>query len=70
MDYSIIESYIDRLIAETKPEAPVWNIENIRHCKSARCSEKGMEEDVKLTRIQQGSGLVQWTAELVLGTGE
>ena len=35
MDYSIIESYIDRLIAETKPEAPVWNIENIRHGKSA-----------------------------------
>ena len=35
MDYSIIDSYIDRLIAETKPEAPVWNIENIRHGKSA-----------------------------------
>ena len=33
MDYSIIDRYIDRLIADTKPEAPVWNIENIRHGK-------------------------------------
>lgn len=30
MDYSIIDRYIDRLIEETKPEAPIWNIENIR----------------------------------------
>lgn len=30
MNYEIIEKYIDRLIEETKPEAPVWNIENIR----------------------------------------
>ena len=30
MKYDIIDKYIDRLIADTKPEAPVWNIENIR----------------------------------------
>lgn len=29
MDYSVIDRYIDRLIAETTPDAPVWNIENI-----------------------------------------
>lgn len=33
MDYSIIDKYIDRLINETKPEAPIWNIENIRQGK-------------------------------------
>ena len=33
MDYSVIDRYIDRLIADTTPEAPVWNIENIRHGK-------------------------------------
>lgn len=30
MNYSVIDRYIDRLIDETKPEAPIWNIENIR----------------------------------------
>ena len=30
MNYSIIDKYIDRLLDETKPEAPIWNIENIR----------------------------------------
>ncbi len=30
MNYSIIDKYIDRLIEETKPEAPIWNIENIQ----------------------------------------
>ena len=30
MKYEIIEKYIDRLISETKPDAPIWNIENIR----------------------------------------
>lgn len=30
MNYSIIDKYVDRLIEETKPEAPIWNIENIR----------------------------------------
>ena len=30
MNYEIIDKYIDRLIDETKPEAPIWNIENIR----------------------------------------
>ena len=34
MDYSIIDKYIDRLIQDTKPEAPIWNIENIRHGKA------------------------------------
>ena len=34
MDYSIIDKYIDRLIEDTKPEAPIWNIENIRHGKA------------------------------------
>lgn len=34
MKYEIIEKYIDRLISETKPEAPIWNIENIRLGKS------------------------------------
>lgn len=30
MKYDVIDKYIDRLIDETKPEAPIWNIENIR----------------------------------------
>ena len=30
MKYEIIEKYIERLIDDTKPEAPIWNIENIR----------------------------------------
>lgn len=34
MDYNIIDKYIDRLIEDTKPEAPIWNIENIRHGKA------------------------------------
>ena len=34
MNYAIIDKYIDRLIADTKPEAPIWNIENIRHGKA------------------------------------
>lgn len=29
MNYEIIDKYIVRLIEETKPEAPIWNIENI-----------------------------------------
>ncbi|MGN0807218.1 MAG: glycoside hydrolase family 105 protein [Candidatus Coproplasma sp.] len=33
MNYEIIDRYIDRLIADTKPEAPIWNIENIRQGK-------------------------------------
>lgn len=33
MDYKIIDKYIDRLIEDTKPDAPVWNIENIRQGK-------------------------------------
>ncbi|MGN1373365.1 MAG: glycoside hydrolase family 105 protein [Candidatus Coproplasma sp.] len=33
MNYEIIDKYIDRLIADTKPEAPIWNIENIRQGK-------------------------------------
>jgi unsaturated rhamnogalacturonyl hydrolase len=33
MDYAIIDKYIDRLIEETRPEAPIWNIENIRQGK-------------------------------------
>lgn len=35
MDYSIIDKYIDRLIEETTPDAPIWNIENIKHGKKA-----------------------------------
>ena len=27
MDYSVIDRYIDRLIDETTPDAPIWNIE-------------------------------------------
>ena len=34
MNDAIIDKYIDRLIADTKPEAPIWNIENIRHGKA------------------------------------
>lgn len=34
MDYSVIDRYIDRLIEDTTPEAPIWNIENIRHGKA------------------------------------
>jgi len=33
MDYSVIDRYIDRLIDETTPDAPIWNIENIRQGK-------------------------------------
>ncbi len=33
MNYEIIDKYIQRLIEETKPEAPIWNIENIRQGK-------------------------------------
>lgn len=35
MNYSIIDKYIDRLIEDTTPEAPIWNIENIRQGKPA-----------------------------------
>lgn len=35
MDYSLIEKYIDRLIEDSTPDAPVWNIENIKHGKEA-----------------------------------
>lgn len=35
MDYSVIDRYIDRLIEDTTPDAPVWNIENIKHGKPA-----------------------------------
>lgn len=35
MNYGIIDKYIERLIEETKPEAPIWNIENIRQGKPA-----------------------------------
>ena len=34
MNYSVIDKYIDRLIEDTTPEAPVWNIENIKHGKA------------------------------------
>ena len=33
MDYSVIERYIDRLIDETTPDAPIWNIESIKQGK-------------------------------------
>lgn len=33
MDYSIIDKYIDRLIDDTTPDAPIWNIENIKQGK-------------------------------------
>lgn len=33
MDYSVIERYIDRLVDETTPDAPIWNIENINQGK-------------------------------------
>ncbi len=33
MNYEIIDKYIDRLIEDTVPEAPIWNIENIRQGK-------------------------------------
>ena len=33
MNYSIIDKYIDRLIEDTTPDAPIWNIENIKHGK-------------------------------------
>ena len=35
MDYKIIDKYIDRLIEDTTPEAPIWTIENIRQGKPA-----------------------------------
>ena len=34
MDYSIIDKYIDRLIADTTPDAPIWNIESIKQGKA------------------------------------
>ena len=33
INYSIIDSYIDRLIDDTTPDKPIWNIENIKHGK-------------------------------------
>ena len=33
MDYSVIDKYIDRLIDDTTPDKPIWNIENIKHGK-------------------------------------
>lgn len=33
MEYEIIDRYIERLIAETTPDAPMWNIEHIRQGK-------------------------------------
>ena len=33
MDYSVIDRYIDRLIDDTTPDKPIWNIENIKHGK-------------------------------------
>lgn len=30
MDYSVIDRYIDRLMADTTPDKPIWNIENIK----------------------------------------
>ena len=34
IDYSIIDKYIDRLIDDTTPDKPIWNIENIKHGKA------------------------------------
>jgi len=34
MDYSVIDKYIDRLIDETTPDAPIWNIESIKQGKA------------------------------------
>lgn len=34
MDYTVIDRYIDRLVNETTPDAPIWNIENIRQGKA------------------------------------
>ncbi len=34
MDYSVIDRYIDRLINDSTPGKPVWNIENIKHGKA------------------------------------
>lgn len=34
MDYSVIDRYIDRLIDDSTPDKPVWNIENIKHGKA------------------------------------
>ena len=34
MDYSVIDRYIDRLIEDTTPDKPIWNIENIKHGKA------------------------------------
>lgn len=34
-NYSIIDKYIDRLIDDTTPDRPIWNIENIKHGKEA-----------------------------------
>jgi unsaturated rhamnogalacturonyl hydrolase len=33
IDYAIIDKYIDRLIEDTVPEAPIWNIESIHQGK-------------------------------------
>ena len=33
MEYEVIDRYVQRLIEETTPEAPIWNIENIRQGK-------------------------------------
>ncbi|MDE6867563.1 MAG: glycoside hydrolase family 88 protein [Clostridia bacterium] len=35
MDYTLIDRYIDRLIDDSTPDKPIWNIENIKHGKPA-----------------------------------
>ncbi len=35
MDYTLIDKYIDRLIDDSTPDRPIWNIENIKHGKPA-----------------------------------
>ena len=34
-NYAVIDKYIDRLIEDTTPDRPIWNIENINHGKPA-----------------------------------
>lgn len=34
--YKIIDDFIERLITESTPEMPIWNVENIRWNRKSR----------------------------------
>lgn len=59
MDYSVIDKYIDRLIEDTTPDRPIWNIENIKQGKKPAwnyidgCMMNSLYTIYKLTGIKK-----------------